>query len=575
MLSHLSITNFAIIDHLELDFSPGFNVLTGETGAGKSIIVDAMSMLLGGRAESDLIRSGSDQALVEGVFNLPQEWKRDTLVPLLEEHGLEGEGPLILVREINREGRHICRLNGRLVTLRLLKEVGQRLIDIHNQGEHLSLLRVKEHIDLLDRYGGLLDLRNRVEEVVRTLYQVRRELERLIADERELARRVDLLQYQIKEISAAKLRPGEEEELKRERLLLTNAEQWITMIGAAYEALYKGAGGRPSALDLLAEVDRSLASLEGIDPRLKEERRTIEESSEQLRELARDLRAHLDEIDYSPARLAQVEERLELIYNLKRKYGDSIEEILAFSERAAQELEGITHREERIKELLACEKELLAQLGELAGQLSRLRQEAAKELSQSVEAHLGDLKMEGTKFQVELKQRKDPKGVEVDGRRVAFDLTGVDKVEFLISPNPGEPLKPLYKIASGGETARLMLALKSVLSQVDQVPTLIFDEIDAGLGGRGSEVVGRKLWGLTGDHQVLCVTHLPQIASFGDLHLKVTKEIVGQRTVTRVHRLQEKRRIEELTQMLGQVTEALQMSAQEIYDEAQEWKDSR
>jgi len=575
LLSHLSISNFALIDHLELDLSPGFNALTGETGAGKSIIVDAMSTLLGGRADSDLIRTGTSQALIEGVFTLPREMQQEFLVPLLEEYGVQGEGDLILSRELNRRERHICRINGRIVTLRLLREVGQRLIDIHNQGEHLSLLRVREHLEFLDRFGGLTDLQGRVEARVKALYRARRELERLLADERELARRIDLLQHQVREIRAARLEPGEEEELKREHTLLANAEQLITQINAAYEALYEGREDQEAALDLLGEARRILASLEEIDPQLQERRKSIEEASAQLGELAHSLRSYRDAIDHSPQRLASVEERLGLIYNLKRKYGDSIEEILAFGERASREVEEIVHSEERIEELRSAEEELLAEIGSLAGQLSLARREAAQRLSEAVEGQLRDLQMEKARFVVALEQTEDPGGVEVDGQRFAFDITGIDKVEFIISPNPGEPLKPLSKIASGGETCRFMLALKSVLSAVDQTPTLIFDEIDAGLGGRGGEVIGRKLWRLTADHQVLCVTHLPQIASFGDAHFKVAKEQVGKRTVTRAQLLDEPGRLEELAQMLGQVTGAIQMSAQEIYEQVQEWKKSR
>lgn len=572
MLSHLSISNFALIDHLELDFSPGFNALTGETGAGKSIIVDAMSTLLGGRADSDLIRTGTSQALLEGVFTLSGERQQEFLFPLLEGYRVKGEGGLILSRELNRQGRHICRINGRIVTLRLLREVGQRLIDIHNQGEHLSLLRVREHLEFLDRFGGLTELRGKVEAKVKALYRVRRELERLVFDERELARRVDLLQYQVREIRAAKLQPGEEEELEREHTLLANAEQLITQINAAYEALYEGREDQGAALDLLGEAREILASLEEIDPQLQERRKIIEEASAQLGELAHSLRSYRDGIDYSPQRLAQVEERLGLIYNLKRKYGESIEEILAFGERAAQELEGIVHSEERIEELQSAEEESLAEIGSLAGQLSLARREAAQRLSEAVEGQLRDLQMEKARFAVALEQTEDPEGVEVDSKRFAFDIRGIDKVEFIISPNPGEPLKPLSKIASGGETCRFMLALKSVLSTVDETPTLIFDEIDAGLGGRGGEVIGRKLWRLAADHQVLCVTHLPQIASFGDAHFQVSKEQVGERTVTRAQLLDEPRRLEELAQMLGQVTESIQMSAQEIYEQVQGWK---
>ncbi len=573
MLSHLSISDFAIIDRLEIDFSPGFTILTGETGTGKSIIVDAMSALLGGRADPDLIRAGSERALIEGAFTFPYGLP-PSLSTFLEENELNEEG-LILSREIRREGRAACRLNGRLITLTLLKDIGQGLIDIHNQGEHLSLLRVKEHLDFLDRYGGLTALRAQVEEKVAALHHLRRELDGLLMEERERARRIDLLRYQAQEIESAHLKPGEEEELERERLLLANAEHLLTQLSTAYEALYEGREERPPAIDLLGEAKGALAKLERLDPRWSEGRGQLEGMVEGLSELARALRSYREAIDYSPERLAQLEERLELIHNLKRKYGPSIAEVLAFGLKATQELEKMTYSQERIDELKEEERSLLAESGLLAGRLSAARREAAQGLSRAVEEQLRQLKMEGARFSISLEGKEDPQGVEVEGKRLALGPTGVDRAEFLISPNPGEPLRPLAKIASGGETSRLMLALKSVLSSADQTPTLIFDEIDAGLGGRGSEVIGYKLWALSADHQVLCVTHLPQIASFADAHFKVTKELKKGRTVTRLQRLNQKGRIQELAEMIGKASEAIHQSAQEIYQQAQEWKEGR
>ncbi len=574
MLSHLSIRNFAIIEHLDLQPSAGFNALTGETGAGKSIIIDAVSLLLGGRADTDHIRAGSEQAVIEGVFSPPEPLRRQVILPLLQEHGLEDEGEdqLILTREINREGRNLCRVNGRLATLSVLRQIGQELVDIHNQGEHLSLLRVRQHVDFLDRYGGLLRLREDVARRVQALHSARSELSRLLQDERELARRMDLLQYQSEEIAAARLEPGEEEDLDQERVLLANAERLLSQSDSLHRTLHEGDDSQKSILDLLGEVSEGLAKLVELDGSLAEQQKALEATSYQLQEVAAALRTYREGMDYDPQRLHQVEERLNLIYDLKRKYGDSIEEILAFGESAGKELATLSHSEERIEELRRQEEQLLTEIGRLASELSMAREEASKTLAEAMEAELKDLGMERARFSVSIKQRPAEDGVLVDGERLAFDQTGIDQVEFMISPNVGEPLKPLSKIASGGETARLMLAMKTVLTAADEVPVLIFDEIDAGLGGRGGPVVGRRLWTLGRGHQVLCVTHLPQIAAFGDAHYKVAKTVVEGRTVTSVAQLASSSRTEELAEMLGTASDATHQSALEMAKEVEKWK---
>ena len=580
MLAELHIENFAIIEELHLRFGPGFNVLTGETGAGKSIIVDAVSTLLGGRAETGVIRSGADEARVEGIFLLNKAMQ-EAILPILRRDGLEGEDEetLILAREIRRGGRSICRVNGRAVTLKVLEQIGQRLVDIHGQTEHLSLLRVREHLDLLDRYGRLWPLRERVAAKVRELRQVRQELEGLLRDERELARRADLLAYQVREIASANLRVGEEEELESERARLANAERLMELADETYRALYEGEERQLSAIDLLGQVARNLAELERLDPGLRGQQQVAEEAACQLEELARSLRAYRDTIEYNPARLRQVEERLDLIHELKRKYGDSIAEILAFGEEAQRELEGIVHSEERVEELRAREDELLHEIGELASRLSAERRAAGDRLAKAIEAELAELGMKGARFAVAIEQEEAEDGAWVDGRRYAFDERGLDRVEFLIAPNVGEPLKPLAKIASGGETSRLMLALKTVLSAADRTPILIFDEIDAGIGGRAGGVVGRKLWSLTAEaspdgvgHQVLCVTHLPQLACYGDVHFKVAKAVVGGRTIASARALSEEERVEELAAMLGTATAVTRQSARELLEQVKEAK---
>lgn len=581
MLVELNVRNFAIIDKLQLRFSSGFNVLTGETGAGKSIIIDAVSTLLGGRADSTLIRSGTGEARVEGIFYLNEAMK-EAILPLLQKDGLEGDDDniLVLAREIRRERRSICRVNGRAVTLGTLESIGQHLVDIHGQTEHLSLLRVREHIVFLDRYGDLWSLRREVADPVRELRQVRQELSALVRDERELARRTDLLTYQIQEIAAANLKIGEEKELDEERTRLANAEHLKELANEAHRALYVGEEGQLSAIDLLGQVVHSLTSLEKIDSGLKEQRQTAEETSYRLEDLARSLRTYRDSIEFSPARLRQVDERLDLIYNLKRKYGASIAEVLAFGEAAQRELDGIVHSEERVEELSARETELLQQIGALSAQLSAQRRAAGEQLGQAIEAELKHLGMEGARFGVAIEQREAEDGAWVGDKRMRFDATGIDRVEFLISPNVGEPLKSLAKIASGGEASRLMLALKTVLSAADRTPTLIFDEIDVGIGGRAGGVVGKKLWSLTieispggAGHQVLCVTHLPQLASYGDVHFRVDKGVFGERTLTTVQQLTEEERVEELASMLGTATRATRRSAQELLERVKRAKE--
>jgi len=580
LLAELTIRDLAIIDELHLRFGEGLNVLTGETGAGKSIIVDAVSLLLGGRGDAGLIRAGAGRASVEGVFRLDAE-ARAAVEPTLEADGLEGDEPgiLVLSREIRKEGRNICRINGRAVALKSLQSVGECLVDIHGQTEHLSLMRVREHADLLDRYGGLWPLRQEVADRVAELRAVRRELGSLRRDERELARRTDLLQYQVSEIDAARLEPGEDQELGTERTRLANAEQLQALAQEAFTALYESGEEQASAVDLLQAAALALAGLLRLDPSTSALAETAEQVSYQLEDLAEQVREYRDQVEFNPRRLNQVEERLSLIHNLQRKYGDSIADVLAFAERARQELETIEHSEERIAELEAEEDRLLHEIGRLGGELSRQRGEAGQRLAAGIEAELDELSMARARFGVDLAWRDDPDGAYVDeagrngtqGQRIAFDSSGLDRVEFLVAPNVGEPLKPLIRIASGGETSRLMLALKTVLAQADRTPTLIFDEIDAGIGGRVGGVVGHKLWGLTrgdGDvvrcHQVLCVTHLPQLASYGDVHLHVSKGVVGGRTVTNVEALEGKDLEEEMAGMLGAVTELTRASAVEM-----------
>lgn len=576
MLAELTISNFAIIDRLHLTFSPGFNVLTGETGAGKSIIIDAVSLLLGGRADSNFIRAGTDKAEIEGIFYLaPRE--QAALTPLLKEEALDDADPglLVLSREIRANGHNICRVNGRAARLNTLEQFGSQLIDIHGQSEHLSLLNEHSHLDFLDRYGGLEAERAAIADKTTQLRRVRRELADLTQNERALQQRQDMLRYQVEEIQTAHLEPGQDIALEQERNRLTNAEKLSALSSEVMLLLVEGQENQGAVIDLLSQATRALGNLARIDPQMEGYQQQSEELGYQLDDLAAAIQDYQEQVEFNPQRLEQVEERLALIRRLQRKYGDSIQDVLAFAQQAAQELDAIEHSGERIAELQAQEQALLCEIGQMGATLSQRRQEAGERLAAAVEAELAELKMEQAHFAVELRWDAQADGAIVDapppGREAgayAFSASGLDRVAFLIATNVGEPLKPLARVASGGETSRLMLAMKTALAMADHIPTLIFDEIDQGIGGRVGGTVGKKLWGLSkadgGEHQVFCVTHLPQLASYADLHLRVQKALTGDRTTTSVEPLEDDARIDELAQMLGGVGENTRQIAREL-----------
>jgi DNA repair protein RecN (Recombination protein N) len=441
--------------------------------------------------------------------------------------------------------------------------VGAYLVDIHGQSEHLSLLNTRQHIHLLDRYANNSDQLAEYGQTYSQLQSVRKELDDLRKAEQDALRRTDLLNFQVKEIEAAKLRPGEEEELKQEHSRLANAENLAGFAQQAIDLLDESSPDATSATDQLGQIFQAIQSLSRIDATqagLSEQAQSI---TEMTADLSRDLHDYLDRIEFNPKRLAEVEERLEVLHTLQKKYGGDIPTVLTFADQARQQLEMITHAGERIEELQKKESELSVLIATQASAISVIRHSAAEKLSQSVESELADLNMNGARFSVDIQVRPSEKGIEIDGQKVAIDDLGMDQVEFLIAPNLGEGLKPLVKIASGGETSRLMLALKNVLAKADAIPTLIFDEIDQGIGGRVGMIVGEKLWRLGRTHQVFCVTHLPQLAAYGDEHFRVCKQVVEGRTITLVDRLKESARLEELAQMLGSLSEANRKAAQE------------
>jgi len=565
MLNELHIENFAIINEVDLQLAEGLITFTGETGAGKSILIDAVETLLGGRADATMIRTGCERAFVEGHFSIDASVRAAVHEILKREELLDDPEHVIVGREIRTNGRNVARVNGRSVSAALLREIGEYLIDVHGQSEHLSLLRISQHLGLLDNFASVSDLLEPYQKTYKQLMAVRRELAELRQAEHEAARRIDTLTYQINEIEAAHLQPDEDVSLKEERNRLANAESLASLAQEALLALDEGTPESPPVTDLFGGAVHALGNLARLDPSQEALNDQASLLFESLSDLARELRTYVERIEFNPRRLDQVEERLGLIQNLKRKYGETIKAILDYAQKARQQLEAITHAGETIQELETEEARLLAQLGNEGTALSRKRHQQAERMGRAIEAELLDLQMADTRFDVDFLTRPDPEGVPLeDGQLVAFEASGLERVEFLIAPNPGEGFKPLAKIASGGETSRLMLALKNVLASADQIPTLIFDEIDQGIGGRVGVVVGQKLWRLARKHQVLCVTHLPQLAAFGAQHFHVEKLVQEGRTLTRVRQLSGENRLQELAQMLGGISTGTLQSAREI-----------
>ena len=571
MLTELRIHNFAIIDQLDLNFGPGLIILTGETGAGKSIILDAVVMLIGGKADTTLVRTDSDAAFVEGVFQLKGPEKEAVHFILQREELMDDPNYVVLTREVRKEGRSVARVNGRTVNVSLLKELGALLVDIHGQAEHLSLLDSRAHLGLLDRYAEVARPLSDYRQTYHSLLNLRHELNELRKAQADAERRVEMLTYQAEEIEAARLKPGEEDELRKERDRLANAEALSRNAQEALAVLEEGTPETPAATDLVGQAAQALAALAKIDSGQNELANRAETLLDTMSEVIHGLRDYLEEIEFNPKKLDEAEERLDLIHSLKRKYGGSIPAVIAYGMEARKQLETITGAAERIEELETQEAKLLEKVASQGNILSEKRKSAALEMSQGIETELDDLRMAEAKFDVNFQTKPDPNGAPIEnGTRVAFDQNGFDKVEFFIAPNPGEGLKPLAKIASGGETSRLMLGLKNVLARADEVPSLIFDEIDQGIGGRVGMTVGQKLWNLSRSHQVFCVTHLPQLAAFGDEHYQVQKLIQGNRTLTQVERLDGEPRLVELSQMLGEVGEGTLRSAHELLQVARQ-----
>lgn len=563
MLRELRIQNFAIITDLTLKFESGLVVMTGETGAGKSIILDALSSILGMRMDSSVVRQGSGHAYVEGVFDLDHN-SCESLKLLLEAEGLfEGENQLVLSREIRAEGRTIARVNGRSVSMSLQSEIGAVLVDVHGQSEHLSLLKVKSHRELLDRFAKNGALLQEYQESYRQWSGLESELKELSKLQSSADERMDLLRYQTDQIEAAGLKTGEEEELKQERTRLANAEALSRYAQSALQALDESTPELSAVTDLLGGISGELTALARIDPQVQFLADQVETALTSLTDAAYELRRYNDKIEFNPARLDQIELRIDLINSLKRKHGGSVAKVLEFYASASKELQKVENLEDEIAQVNKKISSVKQSLAEKALALRKTRKEAAEKLVAQMEERLSHLEMGKARLQAVIGENQDENGLQINGG-TAFDAHGIDQVEFLIETNPGEGFKPLAKIASGGETSRLMLALKNVLAEADRIPTLVFDEIDSGIGGRVGMIVGSMLWKLGRFHQVMCVTHLPQLAAYGDQHFKVTKQSHGERTTTQLQELQGESRVKELAEMLGASGEQSIQTAREI-----------
>jgi DNA repair protein RecN (Recombination protein N) len=542
MLLDLDIRNFAIMDELRIRFGAGLNALTGETGAGKSIIIDALGAVLGERTSADMVRTGAKTAYVDARFELDGLASARGIAELLDEHGVDaGDGELILSREIQAGGRSTARINGRTVTAALLGTLGQLLVDIHGQSDHLSLLRPAAQLAILDRYGELDADRSKIADVVREWRTVNSRLQAVDSGARERAQRLDLLRFQTEEIAAAMLRPGEEEDLERERSRLANAERLAQLIASTAGLIGGDEVSEMSAADGLRSATRSLGDAAGLDASLQQLAERLVEATVLVEEIALDLRDYLGAIEANPERLDIVQERLELIKQLKRKYGGTVEEILAYAEEAQRELEalgGSDHDEAALRERAA---ELESRILVATGTLSAARSSAAKQLSREASLAASELNLGSMMFEIEVRPRTGS---------TQFDETGADIVEFMFAPNSGEVSKSLARVASGGETARMMLALKSVLADSDHTPTLVFDEVDVGIGGRSGQMVGQKLQKLAIGHQVIVITHLPQIAAVAEHHFKIRKDASTGRTTSRVVLLEAADRIDEIASMI-------------------------
>ena len=555
MLQLLHIENIAIIEQADIAFEPGFNALTGETGAGKSIVIDSLSAVLGQRTSRDLIRTGSDKAFVSACFSaVPAAVTADL--------GLESGEELLLQREIYADGRNLCRINGRPSTVTQLRTLGMRLLNIHGQHDGQQLLDEEQHIVYLDNYGRMDDLKGTYQAAYHKMAELRRKIQSLQMDEAEKARRMDTLRYQINELERAELKAGEEEALNARRNFLRNSEKFISAVSEA-DYCMNGDDNSDGALNLLRQAQQALSGIKNLDGDYMELFTRLESVYSEVYDLADILRDKCESFEFSSDELDEVEGRLDQLYRLKKKYGPSVEDMLAYLERCRIELSQITEADDTLalleREKQNAEKNAIA----AAKTLSAARKAAAEQMSVQILSELQQLDMAKIRFSVSFEEKP-------------LDESGLDEVRFLMSANVGEELKPIHKIASGGELARIMLALKNVLSEQDQVGTMVFDEVDTGVSGRAAQKVAEKMARISRRKQVLCVTHLPQLAAMADTHFSVEKGEANGRTYTKVTRLNREDRRRELARLTGgsHVSEVMLSGAEELLQEAEGYRNS-
>ena len=546
MLTSLKIENVAIIESAAIEFGCGLNVLTGETGAGKSIVIDSINAILGERTSRDIIRTGAQSAKVYAVFEDVNERVRN----FLDENGIDCEdGVLIINRTLSRERKNVCRINGAPVTVSMLREIGGELIDIHGQHDNQSLLSPEKHCGFVDSFAGNADLIADYREKYGRLCEIRSKLKKLTTDESSKSQRIDFLTYQIDELEKAEITIGERDELKARKSLINNSQKVIESLNIAYEALKADGAG----IDMITDAESEIANASAYMETLGEASEKITDIRYELEDIAETVRDAMTEVDFDPSELEDIDERLDLLYRLSKKYGDTEEEMLEYLEKARAELDNIAFSEERVKELQKQEKEALAETETVACKLTESRKTAGEKLSNAICSELEFLDMPNVRFVVKCND-------------IGLTENGKDEIEFLISANAGEEPKPLAKIASGGELSRIMLAIKNVLAETDGVDTMIFDEIDTGVSGRAAQKIAMKLRSASKGRQVICVTHLAQIAAQGDVHLYISKSVSDGKTYTNIKSLIEEERVAEIARIMGgmEITKLQLESAREM-----------
>ena len=564
MLKELSIRNFAIIDDLQIAFSRGLTILSGETGAGKSIILNAVNLLLGSRAAADLVRTGAESAELEALFEIAASSR---VAKIMNAHGYEASEGLLVRRIISRHDANRVYINGRIATIQLLNTITENLASISGQHAHQLLLKEDQHLFILDQFSGLMPLREAVGICFNKMIPQLEKLKELKAIKARQAEHVELLEFQKKEITAANPVPGEDQDLEQERVRFKNAEELYQNVYNSIESLYSAPG---SVMEKLVAVIKDLDKISRIDPQLNSKTQRLQDTAYRIEDLIEELRSYLNSIQMDEKKLEAVEERLDSLNRLKRKYGGSLDAVFEKLTAIDQDLSGIENIAEKIKDAETHIDELHTELKDLALKLSRKRQKAAGSFAKKVTGQLATLKMSKTNFDAAVQataadEKTDPH--LTDGRHVITEI-GIDRATFLIAPNVGEDLKPLANIASGGELSRVILALKALLAKTDSVETVVFDEVDAGIGGGVAEVVGKKLADLAKHHQVICITHLPQIAKFGDQHFRISKQVSAGRTRTTINLLNTEDRYQEIARMLGgeKITQTTLAHAREMLD---------